>query len=179
MAVGVIALVFGLAFLLVPGFTLVLFLYVFGLLLILSGIVLILYGRDRATGSRWRTLNMVEGVMLIILGIIALLAPGITAVWAIYLFGAFAIITGIMQVVEGIAAPKGYATFGTSNRTMLIVSGVWSLVIGVLLVLFPGAGILALLWLIGIFLIVVGVLNIASGLRIRREVKRPAASRER
>jgi uncharacterized membrane protein HdeD (DUF308 family) len=84
-----------------------------------------------------------------------------------------------MQVVEGIAAPKGYATFGTSNRTMLIVSGVWSLVIGVLLVLFPGAGILALLWLIGIFLIVVGVLNIASGLRIRREVKRPAASRER
>jgi len=179
MAFGIIALVFGLAFLLVPGFTLVLFLWVFGLMLILSGIALLLYSRDRTTGSRWRTLNMVEGVLVIILGVIALVAPGITALWAIYLFGFFAIITGILQIAEGITAPKGYATFGTSNRTMLMVSGVWSLVIGILLVVFPGAGILALLWLIGLFLIVIGVLNIASGLRIRKEVKRPHPSQER
>jgi uncharacterized membrane protein HdeD (DUF308 family) len=179
MAVGIIALVFGLAFLFVPGVSLVLFLYLFGLMLILSGIALIIYSRDRAIGSRWRTLNLVEGVVVIILGIIALLAPGFTALWAIYLFGAFAIITGIIQIGEAIAAPKGHATFGTSNRTLLAVSGLWSLVIGILLVVFPGAGILALLWLIGIFLIVVGVLNIASGIKIRREVKRPEAVEQR
>lgn len=179
MAVGIIALVFGLAFLFVPGFSLVLFLYIFGLMLILSGIALIVYSRDRTIGSRWRTLNLAEGIMVIILGLIALLAPNFTAVLAIYLFGAFAIITGIIQIAEAIAAPKGHATFGTSNRTILAVSGVWSLVIGILLVVFPGAGILALLWLIGIFLIIVGVLNIASGLRIRAEVKRPEPSQQR
>jgi len=179
MAVGIIALVFGLAFLLVPGFTLVLFLYVFGLLLIISGIVLIAYSRQRAAGGRWRTLNLVEGISVIILGLIALFAPGFTALWAIYLFGAFAIITGILQIAEGVAAPKGQTTFGASNRGLLVISGIWSLVIGVLLAVFPGAGILALLWLIGTFLIVVGILNIASGIKVHGEVKRPAASEER
>jgi uncharacterized membrane protein HdeD (DUF308 family) len=178
-AVGIIAVVFGLAFLFVPGFTLVLFLYTFGLLMILSGIVLLLFSRDKSTGGAWRRLNLVEGILVIIVGIIALVLPGMTALLAIYLFAAFAIITGILQIAEGLAAPKGFATFGTSNRTLLVVSGVWSLVIGILLAVFPGAGILALLWLIGIFLIIVGVLNIASGIRIRREVSRPEASQER
>jgi uncharacterized membrane protein HdeD (DUF308 family) len=50
---------------------------------------------------------------------------------------------------------------------------VFSLVIGVLVAFYPGSGALALLWLIGIFLIVIGVLNIASGIRIRREISRP------
>ncbi|MDW5564315.1 MAG: DUF308 domain-containing protein [Methanomassiliicoccus sp.] len=177
--VGIIALVFGLAFLFVPGVTLTLFLYMFGLLLILSGIVLLGFSRDKATGKNWRTLNMVEGILIIILGIIVILAPGITAVFAIYLFAAFAIITGIMQIGEGLAAPKGFATFGTSNRTLLVVSGFFSLIVGILIAVFPGAGILALLWLIGIFLIIVGVLNIASGLRIHREVGRPEPSQQR
>ncbi len=179
MAVGIMALVFGLAFLLVPGFTLVLFLYAFGLLLIISGIMLIAYSRQKEAGGRWRTLNLAEGAIVVILGLIALLAPGITALWAIYLFGAFAVITGILQIAEGIAAPKGQTAFGTSNRGLLVISGIWSLVIGVLLAVFPGAGILALLWLIGTFLIVVGILNIASGIKVHGEVKRPAASEER
>lgn len=169
LALGIIAVVFGLAFLFVPGFTLLLFLYTFGLLLILGGIVLIAYSRDKSAGGNWRMLNLVEGVLIIIIGIIAILWPGITALFAMYLFAAFAIITGIIQIAEGFAAPRGAST----NRALLIISGVFSLVIGVLVAIYPGSGALALLWLIGIFLIVIGVLNIASGIRIRREISRP------
>lgn len=173
---GVIALIFGLAFLLVPGFTLVLFLYLFGFFMILSGLVLIGFSRSRARGSRHRGLNLAEGVIDIVLGIVALLAPGFTALWAIYLVGIFAILAGILQIAEGVIAPRGTATFGTSNRWLLVIGGLWSLAIGVLIVVFPGAGILALLWLIGIFLIVLGVFNIATGIRMRSVVQ-PATTR--
>jgi uncharacterized membrane protein HdeD (DUF308 family) len=164
---GVVALIFGLAFLLVPGFTLTLFLYVFGFFMILAGLVLIGFAWRRPTGSRHRTLNFAEGAINIVIGIIALLAPGITALFAIYLVGVFAIIAGILQIAEGLIAPRGTQTFGASNRWLLVISGVWALLIGILLVVFPGGGILALLWLVGIFLIVLGLFNIVTGIRMR------------
>lgn len=166
-AFGIIALVFGLAFLLVPGVTLTLFLYLFGFFLILSGIVLIGFSRQRPRGSRHRTLNVVEGVLNIAIGVIAFFAPGFTALWIIYLVAAFAILSGILQIGESLIAQRGARSFGASNRWLLFISGIWSLAIGVLIVFFPGAGILALLWLIGIFLIIVGVFNIVSGIRLR------------
>ena len=57
--------------------------------------------------------------------------------------------------------------FTALNRWLLVVSGVWALLIGILLVVFPGGGILALLWLVGIFLIVLGLFNIVTGIRMR------------
>lgn len=169
---------FGLAFLLVPGFTLLLFLYAFGIMLILGGIALVVTNWNRSQAVSWRALNLLEGAFVIILGLIALVAPGFTALMAIYLVGVFAIVTGILQIVEGFAVPRGHAIMGTTNRTWLIISGLWSFIIGILLVVFPGAGVLALLWMVGILLIIVGVLNIASGLKIRTEVKQAEPVKE-
>lgn len=174
---GVIALIFGLAFLLVPGFTLVLFLLLFGAFMIISGIVLIGFSRSRPKGSRHRGLNLAEGIINIVIGVIAIFAPGFTSVLAIYLVGIFAIIAGILQIAEGLIAPRGAQTLGASNRWLLVIAGVWALIIGVLIVLFPGAGILALLWLIGIFLIVLGIFNIASGIRMRTAVQPTTTTR--
>ncbi len=166
MAFGIIALIFGLAFLLVPGFTLVLFLVLFGIFMIFAGLVLIGFSRSRTRGTH-RTLNVVEGIIDIAIGIIAIFAPGFTSLLAIYLVGAFLIIAGIFQLFEGIIAPRGTQTFGTSNRWILAGGGLLSLVIGVAIVLFPEAGILAILWIIGIFLVIIGIINIVSGLRMR------------
>lgn len=175
MGFGIIALVFGLAFLLVPGFTLVLFLYLFGFFMILSGIVLIGFSRYRTGGHR--TLNIVEGIVNIIIGVVALLAPGLTSLFVVYLVAIFAIISGILQIGEAILAPKGTRSFGASNRWIILISGIWSLLIGVLLAFFPGAGVLALLWLIGLFLIVVGIINIVSGIRARSAIMASAATK--
>lgn len=165
MAFGVIALIFGLAFLLVPGVTLTLFLYLFGFFMILSGVVLLGFSRNRV--GTHRTLNIIEGVINIVIGIVAFLAPGLTSLLIIYLVAIFAILSGILQIGESLISPRGTQTFGASNRWILFISGLFSLVIGVLIAFFPGAGILALLWVIGLFLIVVGILNIITGLRMR------------
>jgi uncharacterized membrane protein HdeD (DUF308 family) len=167
MAFGIIALIFGLAFLLVPGFTLSLFLFIFGIFMIFAGLVLIGFSRSRAPGSSHRTLNVVEGLIDIVIGVIAIFAPGFTSLLAIYLVGAFLIIAGLFQLFEGVVAPRGTRTFGTSNRWILAGGGLLSLIIGILIVVFPGSGILALLWIIGIFLVIIGIMNIVSGLRMR------------
>lgn len=167
MAFGIIALIFGLVFLLVPGFTLTLFLLLFGIFMIFAGLVLIGFSRSRAPGSRHRTLNVIEGIIDIAIGVIAIFTPGFTSLLVIYLVGAFLIIGGIFQLFEGFIAPRGTQTFGASNRWILVGGGALSLLIGVLIVLFPGSGILALLWIIGIFLVIIGIMNIVSGLRMR------------
>jgi uncharacterized membrane protein HdeD (DUF308 family) len=166
MAFGIIALIFGLAFLLVPGFTLTLFLFLFGIFMIFAGLVLIGFSRSRAPGSGHRTLNVVEGLIDIAIGVLAIFAPGFTSLLAIYLVGAFLIIAGLFQLFEGFVAPRGTRTFGTSNRWILVGGGLFALIVGVLIVLFPEGGILALLWLIGIFLVIIGIVNIISGLRM-------------
>ena len=170
-ALGVIALLVGLAFLIVPGITLVVFLWIFGAFMILTGLVLISYAWSRPKGSRHRTLNFVEGGVNIVIGVIALLAPGFTSLLAVYLVAAFAIISGILQIGEGILTPSGRMTWGTSSRALLVISGAWALLIGLLLAFFPGAGVIALMWLIGIFLIIMGVLNILSGIRGRSTIE--------
>jgi uncharacterized membrane protein HdeD (DUF308 family) len=174
MAFGIVALVFGLAFLLVPGFTLTLFLYLFGFFMLLSGFILIGFSRYRV--GTHRTLNIVEGVINIVIGVVAFLAPGFTALTIVYLVAFFAILSGILQIAESVIAPRGKTSFGASNRWILFVSGLFSLLIGVLIVFFPGAGILALLWVIGIFLIIVGIINIVSGIRMR-SAPQPVATR--
>jgi uncharacterized membrane protein HdeD (DUF308 family) len=164
---GIIALLVGLAFLLIPGITLVVFLWIFGAFMILTGLVLLSYAWSRPRGSRHRTLNFLEGGINIVIGVIALVAPGLTSLLVVYLVAAFAIISGILQIAEGVLTPSGRTTIGTSSRGLLVISGAWALLIGVLLALFPAGGVLALMWLIGLFLIVLGVFNILLGVRRR------------
>lgn len=164
LVLGIIMLIFGFMFLLVPGFTLTLFIYLFGILMIVIGIVLIVFSLDRTAPRNWRILNILEGLLALMIGIIALVWPDITALWAIFLVGLFAVFSGSMQIAEGLV---GNTSNGSSNRWLLVLSGIWSLLLGSLFLLYPGSGALALMWLIGFFLIVAGVLNIAAGMKLR------------
>mgnify|MGYP005837642209 CR=1 FL=1 len=165
---GFAAIIFGLVAFLFPGLTLEVFILIFAIFVIASGVIMISYGFSRPRGfHRW--LNLGEGALAIAIGLIAFFLPGATALTVAYIFGAFAIISGALQILEGLFAAEAIrARSGAYGRTLMLVSGAWSLIIGILIVLFPGAGILALVWLVALFAIVVGVINIATGLRIRR-----------
>jgi len=170
---GIIAIIVGLAFLVVPGITLVVFLWIFGAFMILTGLVLLSYAWSRPAGTKHRGLNFLEGAINIVIGVIALVAPGLTSLLVVYLVAAFAILSGCLQIAEGIITPSGRTTWGASSRSMLIIGGAWALLIGILLALFPAGGILALMWLIGLFLIILGIFNILSGIR-GRSIKKAA-----
>jgi uncharacterized membrane protein HdeD (DUF308 family) len=170
-AFGVIAIIFGVVAFLYPGLTVAGFLFLFGLFLLVSGLVLIAYAFKREGAHRW--LNLAEGFINIVIAIIAFVFPGLTALTIVYLFAFFALISGILQIGESFFVPRGETTMGYSSRWFLAISGIWSLVIGVLLFLFPLGGILAVLWIVAIFAIIVGIINIMTGIRLRR-ASRPA-----
>jgi uncharacterized membrane protein HdeD (DUF308 family) len=106
---------------------------------------------------------IVEGVAGIAAGVIAFLWPEITALVLLYLIAAWAIATGVLEVAIAIWLRRELR-----GEWLLALGGIVSVVFGVFLIVRPGEGAVAVVWLIGLFAIVFGVALIGLGLRLRR-----------
>jgi uncharacterized membrane protein HdeD (DUF308 family) len=102
------------------------------------------------------------GVAGIVVGVLTFIYPGLTALILLYFIAAWAIVRGVFEIVSAIRLRKEL-----SNEWLLALSGVLSVALGVLLIAAPGAGALALLWWIGAFAIVFGVLTVILGFRLK------------
>jgi uncharacterized membrane protein HdeD (DUF308 family) len=159
---GLVAIIFGILLFLFPGIaleTLVLFL---GAYLLVDGIGSIITAVRNRTGNPNWWVSLLEGIVSIIAGIVAFIYPGRTALVLLYIIGAWAIVTGILEIVAAIRLRKEI-----DNEWVLGLAGLLSIVFGILTFVFPGATALSLLWLIGAYAIVFGVLLIILGFRLR------------
>lgn len=159
---GVIAILFGLAALLRPGMALVALILLFGAYALVDGIFAVVgvFGGTRSGTPRW--LLLLEGVISILAGIIALIFPGLTAVALLYLVAAWAIVTGLVQIATAIRLRQEI-----TGEWALILGGVLSVIFGLLLAVLPGVGILSLIWLIGAYAVVFGILLLITAFRVR------------
>ncbi|HEX2181496.1 MAG TPA: HdeD family acid-resistance protein [Rubrobacteraceae bacterium] len=159
---GVIAILFGLAALLRPGMALVALILLFGAYALVDGIFAVVgvFGGTRSGTPRW--LLLLEGVISILAGIIALIFPGLTAVALLYLVVAWAIVTGLVQIATAIRLRQEI-----TGEWALILGGVLSVIFGLLLAVLPGVGILSLIWLIGAYAVVFGILLLITAFRVR------------
>jgi uncharacterized membrane protein HdeD (DUF308 family) len=158
---GLFAVLFGLAALTWPNLTLVVLVFLLGIYLLTDGLLAVITGLTRHTGSRPWWLLLVEGLMSIVAGVLALLSPGLTVITLLYLIAAWAIITGMVEIVSAIRLRAEI-----ENEGWLALSGVLSVVLGVVLVIWPGAGALGFVWLIGAYALVFGLLLIGLGFRL-------------
>lgn len=164
---GFLAVLFGVLSLIWPGITLATLVIFFGAYSFVDGIfALISAVRHR---ERWAALAL-EGVAGIAAGVITFFWPGITALALLYIIAAWAIVTGVLEVVMAIRLRKAI-----KGEVLLALSGIASLVFGLLLIILPGPGALAVVWLIGAYAIAFGVLNIVLGFRLHA-LKEPDAS---
>ena len=85
------------------------------------------------------------------------------AVVLLVIIALWAIIRGVLEIIGAIALRKII-----QGEWLLILSGVLSIGFGVLLLLQPAAGALAVMWLIGIYMLAFGITTIALSLRLRR-----------
>jgi uncharacterized membrane protein HdeD (DUF308 family) len=163
---GVAAILFGLAAFFLPGITLAVLILLFGAYMLVDGIFAIIAAvRAEEHDTRWWLL-LAEGVLGVLAGIVAFLWPGLTALALLYLVAAWAIVTGILQIVGAIRLRQEI-----EGEWALILGGILSVIFGVLLAVMPGVGILALIWLIGAYALVSGVLLIVLAFRVRNETE--------
>jgi uncharacterized membrane protein HdeD (DUF308 family) len=163
---GAAAIVFGILTFVTPGITLAVLVLFFGAYALADGILsLVTVFRRREGERRWWAL-LAEGIVSIAAGIVAFVAPGLTALALVYLVAAWAIITGAFEI--GAAIRLRHEIKG---ELWLALSGVVSIAFGVLVMLAPGPGALVLVLWIGAYAIVFGaiLLGLAFRLRGRRE----------
>ncbi len=144
-----------------PGLTLVVLVTLFGIYAIADGAAAILSVVTHRERGRWWAV-LLEGALGIAAGVIALVLPGVTAVALVFLIGAWAILTGIMEILAALRLRREM-----EDEWLLGLAGILSVAFGVVLVVFPGAGALALVSLIGIYAIVFGIAMLFLGIRMR------------
>ncbi|HEV8193491.1 MAG TPA: HdeD family acid-resistance protein [Ktedonobacterales bacterium] len=149
---GVLAILFGIVAFFYTGQTLLALVYVFGVFAVLSGIAtLIAAVRAGEAHQRWGWLA-VSGILSVAAGIVAFAWPGLTALAVVYLVAAWAILTGGAEIAFALAFPDTLA-----HPWLAGLSGLFSVLFGLLLAVWPRAGAITLTWLVGIYAIAYGV----------------------
>ena len=159
---GLVAILFGLAALFWPGLILAVLIVLFGAYALLDGIFAVIAAfRSSGHGMR-RPLLLTEGAIGILFGILALFWPGLTALALVYIIALWAILSGIARIVMAVMLRREI-----DNEWSIALSGVLSVVLGIVLILLPSAGLLAYTWLLGLLALVVGIALIYYAFRVR------------
>lgn len=165
---GVLAFVFGLFCFAYPGISLRLLVIVFGSYTLLDGLMAIAAAITRAkTQERWWS-TLIEGLVGSLIGLLILTWPGITALRLLYLIAMWATLTGIFKIGAALSLRRHII-----GEWLLLVSGVGSVICGLLLFFLPGKGVLAVLVWIGTFGVTIGLFLVVVALRLRRWVAQP------
>lgn len=153
---GLLMIVLGVLFLARPGASLASIILLVGIFTIVYGVAIVIAGLMGRTESRgW---SVAVGVLAVIMGIVVLVWPGATSLAVLYIFAAWAIITGVVDIAHAFTGAQS-----GGERVWHVVLGLLGIVIGIVFFVHPVNGIVALLWLAGIYLIVLGVLRIIAG----------------
>jgi uncharacterized membrane protein HdeD (DUF308 family) len=163
---GLAAVAFGLVTVMAPGLSLLAWVTVFGAYAFVDGVLALVSALRRRgrTEPLWRL--VLQGIAGISVGVITLIWPGISAVSLLYLLAAWAIVTGGLEIATAVSMRKQI-----EGEWLLILSGVLSVILGVVLALFPGPGALALVLWLGVYALVSGALLIAHSIRLRSWAK--------
>jgi uncharacterized membrane protein HdeD (DUF308 family) len=157
---GIVAIALGVLAFVMPGPTLVALIAVFAVYALFDGVLAIVSGVGAPGGPRWWI--VLGGVAGIAVGLFTIASPGTTTLALVLLIGIWAIVTGVAEVISA------YTLRSVIDREWLLaLSGVISVAFGVLLVVSPGDGIFAVLWLIGYYAIFAGVMYLAMAFRLR------------
>jgi uncharacterized membrane protein HdeD (DUF308 family) len=166
---GLLAIALGIILLAWPEITLGTFIWVFGVVLMAYGLVHMLGSLFGYTGSRWG--GALGGLVAIVIGAIVVAWPGLAAATIIWIVALLAILMGLADVMAGFVGEMS-----GGRRALAVVGGIISIVFGIVIFAYPASGILAILWLLGIYLVFLGFFRIVVGVFAPAGRSRPGIS---
>lgn len=160
---GLAAIVFGILAVLWPQITVLSLILIYGAFALADGVFALgaaIFGKAARAPRWWLALIGLSGIAI---GVMTFVWPIITALVLLAFISAWAILTGVLQIVGAIQLRKEI-----DNEWMLILGGALSVLFGIVLVVAPGAGAIALIWVIAFYAVLFGVLQVAFAFRLRR-----------
>lgn len=170
---GALGMLFGAFAILMPDVALAALVLVFGAYAFVDGVFNVVAAVRGARGERpWGWL-LLSGLAGILAGVAAFVAPALTALVLLYVIAGWAVLTGVLEVAAAVRLRREI-----TGEWLLAASGILSIVFGVLIMIAPVAGALAVVLLIGAYAFLSGLVLVALGLRLRGAARRPGAERE-
>jgi uncharacterized membrane protein HdeD (DUF308 family) len=163
---GVVAIAFGVIAFLFPTIALTALILLFAAYAFVDGIFAVVSGFRRRADGRPDWMLVVGGIVGIVIGVVTAVLPGITALFLLTLIGAWAIVTGIAEIVAAYRMREVIR-----GEWLLAVNGIVSVVFGLYILFFPGPGALAVIWLIALYALASGVVLVALALRLRARAR--------
>ena len=167
---GICGVVFGILAFVWPGLTLLSLVLLYGAYALVDGILSIGCGVAGRAATRSWWVMIIVGLLGVAAGIVTFMYPGITAIVLLVIIAFAAIVRGVFEIAAGIRLRKEI-----EGEFWLILGGVLSIVFGVFLLLRPGVGALAVVWLIGGYAIVFGIIAMMLSFRLRALQERLAS----
>ena len=159
---GLAAIVFGLIAFLNPGVTLAALVLLFGAYALVDGVFSIIAGiRAAERHERWWPFAL-EGLASILVGVIAFVMPAAAAFALLWFVSAWAILTGVIRISAAVRLRKEI-----EGEWMLILNGAFSVLLGIVIIFRPRAGLITLVWVLGAYAIVYGIMLVGLGFRLR------------
>lgn len=160
---GLVAIVFALLTWAQPGVSLAALVLVFGIYVLADGLLGVWSAIAKRRDNRHWWLLLLWGLVGIVVGVMTFIMPGITGLVLLMYIAAWAMITGVLQIVAAIRLRKEI-----KGEWLMILSGLVSVAFGVLLFLQPGAGALAVAWIIAAYAFILGVLMVLLAFKVRK-----------
>jgi uncharacterized membrane protein HdeD (DUF308 family) len=161
---GVAAIVFGIIAIVYPDVTITALAIVFGIYAIVDSIGSFASAIGHRGADGWhRAAHALEGVVALVAGVLALVLPDLTALALVVLIGLWAILSGVVEIMAAIRLRRMI-----DNEWLLGISGLLSIIAGMVILVWPDAGALAISWLIGTYAILFGIFFVWLGIKLRR-----------
>jgi uncharacterized membrane protein HdeD (DUF308 family) len=160
---GVLGILFGMVACAWPGMVLGTLVFLFGAFAFVDGIFSVYHAfSGRKEHEHWWVL-LLEGLLGIAFGMITFQAPGITATVLILYIAFWAMATGVLRIILAVRLRKEI-----EGEWWMALAGLAGIFFGVSMVARPGAGAIAVLWLIGTWAIVVGVFLVLLSFKVKK-----------
>ena len=159
---GIAGIAFGVMALAWPKLTLFVLVAFWGAYALMDSVIALVAGFRTRDGGRPMWTMILVGLLGIAAGVLTFLWPGMTALALLMFIAAWAVAMGVFQIAAAIRLRKEI-----ENEWFLGLSGLLSVIFGILMFLNPGAGALTVVWLIAVFSIAFGVLMVLLAFRLK------------